>query len=331
MNQHSLEGIIRLTRKVLFYALTIEAAAAVLFAIRWSFDMPVGQAVYYGVLHAVSLFNNAGFGWFGDEVSLSRYVGDWLVNVVAMTLTVLGGLGFVVLSDLAEYPRRRRLTLHSKTVLAASGGLILVGAAVVLLFEGGNADTLGPLNGSGKLLAAFFHSISARTSGYHTVPLAEMQQTTQLFLILLMFIGASPGSTGGGIKTTTFMTLIGSVISMVRGREDVVLFQFRLGKERIYHALTITMSAIFFVVGVTMLLSTTEDHHFMMILFETTSAFGTVGLSLGLTPDLTDFGKMVILLTMFAGRVGLLTLVIALGPKPSKELFRYPEGKMMIG
>lgn len=146
-----------------------------------------------------------------------------------------------------------------------------------------------------------------------------------------MFIGASPGSTGGGIKTTTFTTLVGAMIAMVRGKEDIVLFRHRLGKERILKAVTITMVALALVVTITMILSTTEDHAFLMILFEVTSAFGTVGLSMGLTPDLSDLGKILIAFTMFTGRLGPLTLAYALGPKAEKELYRYPEGKITIG
>lgn len=150
-------------------------------------------------------------------------------------------------------------------------------------------------------------------------------------MIILMFIGASPGSTGGGIKTTTFTMLVGAIVAMVRGKEDIVFFRNRLGKERILKAITLTMFALFLVIFVTMLLSTTEDHEFLMILYEVTSAFGTVGLTLGLTTKLTVFGKVMIALTMFAGRLGPLTLAYALQPKAEKELYRYPEGKITIG
>jgi len=146
-----------------------------------------------------------------------------------------------------------------------------------------------------------------------------------------MFIGASPSSTGGGIKTTTFTILVGAVISMIRGRSDLVLFRYRLAQERIFKAVTITMLALFLVIAVAMVLSTTEDASFLSILFETTSAFGTVGLTMGLTGKLTIAGKIIISFTMFAGRLGLLTLAYALGPKKGKELYRHPEGKMIIG
>lgn len=332
MNQSSMEGIVRLIRKVLIYSLVIEAAGAVLLSVRWAFDMPLGQAVYYGLFHAVSMFNNAGFDLFGGYYnSLTEYAGDPVINLTVMFLIVSGGIGFIVLSDLAEYRQKRRLSLHSKVVLSMTFGLILTGMAVIFIFEFTNARTLGPMNLGTKIWASLFQSVAPRTAGANTLDITGLRQATQFFIVILMFIGASPGSTGGGIKTTTFTLMIGAVISMLRGREDIVLFRYRLAQERVFKALTITLLALLLIVAVSMMLSTTEELPFLMILFETTSAFANVGLSLGLTPELTQVGKILICLTMFAGRLGLLTLAYALGPKQGKPLYKYPEGKMIIG
>ncbi|MCD9023981.1 TrkH family potassium uptake protein [Cohnella silvisoli] len=331
-NQTSIEGIIRLVRKVVIYALTIELVGAVLFSIRFMFDMPVGEAIYKGIFHAVSFFNNAGFDIMGDYRSLVDYVGDPLVNIVTMLLIILGGLGFVVLADLVDIRNpKRKLSLHSKVVLSMTGFLIVAGAVVILLFEFSNGRTMGPLNFGEKLLAAFMQSVSPRTAGVNTVDLAGLRQATQFVIVILMFIGASPGSTGGGIKTTTFTALVGAVIAMVRGKEDVVLFKYRLAQERVYKALTVTLFAFGLVILATMILSTTEDHHFLMILFEVTSAFGTVGLTMGLTTQLTLAGKIIIILMMFIGRLGPLTLTYALGPKQGRLMYRNAEGKIIIG
>ncbi|MDH6430983.1 TrkH family potassium uptake protein [Paenibacillus sp. FSL R7-0048] len=331
MNQGSMEGIVRLIRRVLIYSLVIEGCAAVLLSIRWAFDMPLGKAIYYGIFHAVSMFNNAGFDIFGDFRSLTDYVYDPLVNIIVMFLIVSGGIGFIVMSDLVEFRVTRRLSLHSKVVLSTSTGLILIGALVIFIFEFTNTRTLGSLNFGGKILSAFFQSVSPRTAGANTVDIAGLRQATQFFIVILMFIGASPGSTGGGIKTTTFTMMIGAVIAMLRGREDVVLFRYRLAQERIYKALTITLLALLLIASVSMILSTTEDSNFLAILFETTSAFATVGLTMGLTPELSAIGKILLCLTMFAGRLGPLTLAYALGPKQGKPLYKYPEGKIIIG
>ena len=331
MNQSSMEGIVRLIRKVLIYSLVIEAAGALVLSIRFVLDMPPGRALYYGLFHAVSMFNNAGFELFGGFQSLTEYVGDPLVNLVVIFLIVSGGIGFIVMSDLVEYRRTRRLTLHSKVVLSMTAGLILTGMAVIFVFEFTNARTLGPLNLGSKLWASLFQSVAPRTAGANTLDITGLRQATQFFLVILMFIGASPGSTGGGIKTTTFTLMIGAVISMLRGREDIVLFRYRLAQERVFKALTITLLALLLIVAVSMMLSTTEGRPYLIILFETTSAFANVGMTLGLTPELSQLGKILICLTMFAGRLGLLTLAYALGPKQGKPLYKYPEGKMIIG
>lgn len=331
MNQSSMEGIVRLIRRVLLYSLIIEASAMVLLTLRWAFEMPFGKALYFGVFHSVSMFNNAGFDLFGEFSSLTRFVDDPLVNFVAMFLIVSGGLGFIVMADIVDYKKNRKLSLHSKVVLSMTCALILIGALVIFIFEFTNPKTLGSLNWGGKILGSFFQSVTPRTAGANTLDIGGLRQATQFFIVILMFIGASPGSTGGGIKTTTFTIMIGAVIAMIRGRDDIVLFRYRLAMERIFKALTITLLALFLVIAVSMVLSTTEDSSFLSILFETTSAFGTVGLSMGLTPHLSLFGKLLISLTMFAGRLGPLTLAYALGPKKGKELYRHPEGKMIIG
>jgi trk system potassium uptake protein TrkH len=331
LNQTSIEGIIRLVRKVLLYTLAIEACGALSFTLRFLFDMPPGRAIYYGIFHAVSFFNNAGFDIMGHFRSLTMYVGDPWVNFTAMSMIVLGGLGFVVLADLLEYRRNRKVSLHSKVVLSMSGILIVVGTLVILVFEYSNSLTMGPLHFGEKVLAAMMQSVSPRTAGVNTVDIGSLRQATQFIIVILMFIGASPGSTGGGIKTTTFAALLGAVIAMVRGKEDVVMFKYRLAKERVYKALTVTLFALALVMLATMILSTTEDHHFLMILFEVTSAFGTVGLSMGLTTDLSTAGKIIIILMMFIGRLGPLTLSYAIAPKPGRVLYRNAEGKIIIG
>jgi trk/ktr system potassium uptake protein len=331
LNQSSIEGIVRLVRKVLLYTLCIELTGAISFSLRFMFEMSPGRAVYYGIFHAVSFFNNAGFDIMGHFRSFTKYVGDPWMNVTAMLMIVLGGIGFVVLADLVEYRNKRRLSLHSKVALSTSGLLIVIGTLVIFIFEFTNSLTMGPLGFGEKLLAAMFQSVSPRTAGVNTLDLASLRQATQFIIIVLMFIGASPGSTGGGIKTTTFAALIGAVNAMIRGKEDVVMFNYRLAKERVYKALTVTLFALALVMVATMILSTTEDHHFLMILFEVTSAFGTVGLTMGLTPDLTLIGKIIIILMMFIGRLGPLTLSYAIAPKPGRVLYRNAEGKIIIG
>jgi trk system potassium uptake protein TrkH len=284
-----------------------------------------------GIFHSISSFNNAGFDVIGGFKSMTGYVSDPIVNIVLMLLVIAGGIGFIVIAELMQFQRRRKLSLHTKVVLSSSAFLIFFGALVILAIEFNNPKTMAPLGWDGKILSAFFQSVVARTEGMNSLSVGDMHQSSLFLIIILMFIGASPGSTGGGIKTTTFVTLLGAVWSMIRGEGDVVFFKQRIESEKVYKALTITMAAVFLVLGVTMILCITESGDFLTILFETTSAFGTVGMSMGLTPHLTTFGKILLSLVMFAGRVGPLTVAFALSWDRKKKHFRYSEGKIIIG
>ncbi|CAG7615384.1 Ktr system potassium uptake protein B [Paenibacillus solanacearum] len=335
MNHNSTEGIVRLIRKVLFYSLIIELTGAVLLTLRWWFELPFKTALYFGIFHSISIFNNAGFDLFSSlkdrPGSLVHYVDDPFVNIITILLIVLGGIGFIVISDLLTYRINKKLTLHSKVVLSVSGILIAVGCLIIFIFEFTNTHTLQPLSPTGKILGSLFQSVSSRSAGLNTLDIGSLRQATQFFLIIMMFIGAAPGSSGGGIKVTTFAILIGAMLAMVRGKEDIVMFQRRIASDRIYKAITFTMISFLIIVVFTMLLSTTEEFSFLGILFEVTSAYATAGMSLGLTPQLTSFGKILIVLLMFIGRLGPVTLAFSLTITPDKEHYRYPEGKITIG
>lgn len=332
LNQVSIEGIVRLAKMILIFTAIIECTGGILLSIRFSFDMPPGRAVYYGFFHAISNFNNAGFDLMGNFQSLTRYVADPVVNLVICSLIVLGGIGFVVMSEVYEYRHTRRLSLHTKVVLVTTGLLITVGTILIFILEYNNPKTLQPLSLMGKFFGSLYQSITPRTAGSNTVSIGDMEHSTLFIIILLMFIGASPGSTGGGIKTTTFATLVGAVIAQVKGKEDVIFFRQRILSNMIYKSLTVTMIALSLVISVSMILTITEKGaDFLMILFESTSAFATTGLSMGLTPHLSATGKAILVLTMFAGRVGPLTIAFALALRKQKEYYRYPKGKIMIG
>lgn len=332
LNQGSIEGLVRLVKKVIYYALALETVGAILYAIRFAVDMPVGRAIYNGVFHSISIFNNAGFDLTGDFRSFSSYSSDLYMNVVSMVLIILGGFGFIVLADLFDMRKKKhKFSLHSKVVLSVSAILIVVGTIIILIFEYTNSRSIGGSGFGEKMLTSLFQSVTTRSGGVSTVDVSEFRQATQFFIIILMFIGASPGSTGGGIKTTTFAVLVGAVLAMIRGKEDVVLFRLRLAQERVYKAVTVTLFCIGIVMLGTMVLATTESAPFLKILFEATSAFGTVGLSMGLTGSLTVAGKLTIIFLMFVGRLGPLTLTYALGPKAGRILYRHAEGKIIIG
>jgi trk system potassium uptake protein TrkH len=332
LNNLSIEGIVRLVKRVLIFTAVIESVGGIILSIRFSFDMPIGRAIYYGFFHAISNFNNAGFDLMGEFRSLTPYVDDPIVVITICSLITLGGLGFIVMNELYEYRTTRRLSMHAKVVLWATLVLTLGAMILIFTFEYGNTKTLEPLSNIGKVLGSLFQAVTPRTAGANTLPLADLTQSTLFLTIFLMFIGAGPGSTAGGIKITTFVVLLATVWSQIKGKEDVVLFKRRIVIETILKALTVTISGLFLVITMTMLLSITEHgHDFMMYLFEATSAFGTVGLSMGLTPELSSIGRILIIFTMFAGRLGPLTVAFAIAMRGKWDPFRHPKGKIMIG
>lgn len=327
-NLYALGGVVRFTRVVILVTLAIEAVGAALLAVRWIPELGP-RGAYWGVFHAVSAFNNAGFDVTGNFASLTGYVTDVPVNLIVAVLLILGGLGFGVLVDLSD--GLRRLTLHSKIVLATTLGLIGIGTGAVLLFEFGNAETLGGLSWPGKVLAAFFQAVTPRTAGFTTVDIGAMREPTLMAIVVLMFIGASPGGTGGGIKTTTFIAPLAVILAMMRGSPDPVLFKRRLPPLVIYKAVTIALLGVAFVVAMSILLSLSEGISFLPALFEVVSGFGTVGLTTGITPQLSALGKVIIIVTVYTGRVGLLTLAFGLTRRQRVPRFRYSEEPIYVG
>ncbi|WP_409305018.1 TrkH family potassium uptake protein [Peribacillus sp. SCS-155] len=332
LNNTSFAGIVRLVKRVLIFTSVIELVGAAILAIRFSFDMPVGRAIYYGIFHSISNFNNAGFDLMGEYRSLTPYVEDPTVVLTVCALITLGGLGFIVMNELYEYHDTNRLSVHTKIVLVTTLILTLGATLLIFLFEYGNEKTLGHLSYLGKVLGSLFQAVTPRTAGANTLNLVDLTQSTLFLTIFLMFVGAGPGSTAGGIKITTLATLAATVWSQIKGKEDVVMFKRRVVIETILKAITVAMSAMFLVILVTMLLTMTQTgHNFIFYLFEATSAFGTVGLSLGLTPLLTPIGKVIIIFTMFMGRLGPLTVAFAVSARRKPDPYKHPKGKIMIG
>ncbi|MEL7566986.1 MAG: TrkH family potassium uptake protein [Dehalobacterium sp.] len=330
LNQINMDGIIRLTKYMLGVTFLIEGTAALFLAIRWSTDLGWGRALYYGVFHAISAFCNAGFDLF--SVSFVNYRGDLTVNLVISLLFIIGGIGITVILDIGNYFSRHKLklSLHSKMVLSISAILILIGMAMVFLMESNN--TLAGISWSEKILASYFQAVTPRTAGFNTLPIGEMRDGTLFFLLILMFIGASPGSTGGGIKTTTFGTVFLLIISIIKGKNEVKAFERSIPNEIVYKALTILIISLGIVIINTTILLFTETADGIQVLFEVVSAFGTVGLSTGITPTLSSIGKIIIIFTMFLGRVGPLTLAFALTQRMRKgSEIRHPEEKINVG
>lgn len=332
LNNATVEGIVRLVKRIFLFTAVVEITGGIILSMRFSQEMAAGEAIYFGFFHAVSNFNNAGFDLMGGFKGLTAYAEDPIVNITMILLISFGGIGFIVMNELFEYRSTKRISLHSKIVLTISSILVFGGALLIFILEYNNPSTLKPLTMTGKIFGAIYQAVTPRTAGSNTLNIPDLQQSTLFLIIFLMFIGASPGSTGGGIKTTTFAVLIGAVKSQIRGQEDVTFFGRRMDQSIISKSLTVTLIALFLVFSITMILTITESgKDFLMIFFETVSAFSTVGLSMGLTPELSSFGKILITITMFAGRVGPLTLAFAVTKKRKEDHYRYPAGKVMIG
>lgn len=327
-NQTEMRGVVRLVLIVTGVSIVIELVGFLLLSLRFVPDFGWSKGLYYAMFHALSAFNSAGFDLFGP--SLAGYVHDPYINMVVSILLILGGLGFIVIWELSLYRRTKKISLHTKLVLTMTGILIFTGMIVILLTEWSNPATLAAMPWEKKVLASFFHSVTPRSGGFSTLSIPEMHPATLFFVIHLMFIGAAPASTGGGIKVTTMATILLAVWSMVRGREHVVAFRRRIPYDQVYKALTITLVTLTFVILATMLLTITEQADILTAMFEATSAVATVGLSMGLTSELTTAGKLIVTVAMIAGRLGPMTIAYALAKSMRKPAFRYPEEKTLI-
>lgn len=336
LNQFTLSGLVRLTRYVLFTTMIVEGTGALILTLRFLPAMGGARAIYYGIFHAVSAFCNAGFDLFGTVTgpfsSITSWVSDPVVVMTIGSLIVLGGLGFPVIVELVSHRRGNRLSLHTRLVVEVTAILLIVGTIGVFALELTNPDTLRPLSWQGKILASIFHSITPRTAGFNSLDMGKLRQGTLFLTVLLMFIGASPSSTGGGIKTSTFGVLVASVLATIRGYDEVEVHNRRIANDLISKAIAIASLALTLVVGVTLVLTITERASFLEVLFETVSAFGTVGLTMGITPGLSDIGRVLIIATMFMGRLGPLTVMIALAHRPrAKANVHLAEEKVLIG
>ena len=295
------------------------------------------RGVWMSVFHSVSAFCNAGFdlfGRFGQYSSLVPYVNNYYVQAVVMFMIISGGLGFMVWVEIGEYHKKHRLSLQAKVVLSFSVILWLGGAALIALMEWNNPASMGGLSVPGKLMAALFQSVSTRTAGMNTIDLAACGPITKLLMSVLQFIGAAPGSTGGGVKVTTFAVIILTIRSVAQGRDDCVIAEHHIESKTVYRALTIIVLGGLAAVGsaVVVYYNTSEAVSIIDAIFESCSAFGTVGLSVGVTSQLNRGAKALYMAVMFMGRVGPVSLAISLTAKPDDNKRKImPVGHINVG
>lgn len=324
-------GLVSLIRRIALFTLVAELVGAAVLLARFAQQAEPGRAAWMALFQSISAFNNAGFDIFGDFASLTGMNTDVLVVSITGILVVVGGLSYVVLANVAGERRFSRLRLDSKMVLVTSGALLLVGSIAFLLAESGNPETLGPLSWPHKALCGIFQAVTPRTAGFTTVPVAGMHDYTLLFTMFLMLIGGASGSTAGGIKVGTFGILVAAVLDTLRGHEHADAFGREFNVQHVYRALSVVLLSLSFVGVVILLLVLTEEGSVLDVAFEAVSAFGTVGLSTGITPGLSLGGRLIVTLTMFVGRLGPLYLALALVQGQSPREFRYPVESVRIG
>jgi trk system potassium uptake protein len=329
LNQFSIGGLVRLAKYILLFTLFFEGLGTVFLYFYWHQLSSNHSTLFISFFHAVSAFCNAGFSLFNH--SLQAYTSHMGINIIFLILIIFGGIGFLVLVELYEYPKRKRLSLHSKLVILMTIVLLVLGTIGILFLENQNPNTIQSYSLRGKLLSSMFQSATARTAGFNTIPIGQMGNAALLLVAILMFIGASPTSTGGGIKTTTFCVAFLWMYYTLKGRKHLYLYQRQISNEVVNKAWVILMLGMSWVMLMTLLLSYFEDFDFIKLFFEVISAFGTVGLSTGITGFLSSAGKVIIILTMFVGRLGPLALALSLIINQQAESIQYPEDHVMVG
>ena len=333
LNQDGPAGVIELAKRMIKYTVVIELFFGTILALYGFFTTDWGfKAFYYGYWHAISAFCNGGFDLCGNFDSLTRFRDDVVVNVCIMLLITLGGIGFAVEGDILKKRCWKKLRLQSKVVLMGYLILSVGGGLLIWAFEFNNPATIGNLPDGNQLMASMFQSVTARTAGFNTLDIASLREDTLLFMMLLMFIGGAPASTAGGIKITTFAVVLMATVAMLRGKKDVVIYNRRISEDLIHKSMGVFVLCLLWL-GIAFFLLLAIDnrqHPFHLVMCELFSAFGTVGLGVGITPEWHPVCKLILIMTMFIGRIGILTFTMAFLEKEA-SILRYPSEDMIIG
>lgn len=349
INHNGLGGVIKTVKRIVFSTFLAEFIGAVFLSFQFIPEFGFVRGAFMSFFHSISAFCNAGFDIIGDS-SVIPYVNNTLVNLVLILLIIISGLGFSVWFDIIKTLRDKlnkkiksvkyftRFSLQTKIVIIVTTILVIGGSILFFVFEFDNPNTIGNLSFKGKVLASIFQSVSTRTAGFASIDLSQMRYASKFLYIILMFIGGSPGGTAGGMKTVTISIIFLSVFSVIKGRQSITAFNRRISFLYLQKSLAIVMVGLATVIISTMMLTFTErfgsaNYEFIDLLFETVSAIGTVGSTLGLSPHLTNIGKVIIIILMFIGRIGPITIAMALTEKSNKSVNKidYPEENLLVG
>ncbi|MBI4148465.1 Trk family potassium uptake protein [Candidatus Woesearchaeota archaeon] len=330
LNLFNLSDLLSFAKRVWWTVCVFEVVGALLLFVLFVPSQGVIRSAGLGLFHSISAFNNAGFDLFGKGQSMTDQ--HPLILAVIMILIFFGGIGFAVMNDVIAWVKRehRQASVQTKIVLTTSCALIVAGALVLFTVEYSNPDTLGALSLGGKVMAALFQSVSARTAGFNSIPISGLHISSLVFLSFLMFVGASPGGTGGGVKTSTFAVAVGAIWTAIRGRQDVEFFNRRVSSDTVKRAFVIICLGLAVIFCSSFVIASLEQLRYVEVLFESTSAFGVVGLSTGITSSLGTVSKLVIVGVMFVGRVSPLVLLTALFARKYAAV-RLPEEQLSVG
>lgn len=327
-------GIVRIAKHVLIFTFTTELIGALLSMITFVPRFGLVKGIGVSVFHSIASFCNAGFDVLGNYNSLTEYAANPFILIVTSMLIIIGGLGFFVIEDIASMRKGpRTLSFHTKLVLSTTLALIFFGALIIFIFEYNNPQTLGPLSLRDKIVESFFNSVTPRTAGFNSLNMLSLTSISALTIIILMFVGGSPGSTAGGIKTTTISVLLITLYCWIRGKDNIEVFHRRIGFNNLKKSITITTITVLLILFDIFILSYTENGTLRQIAFEVFSAFGTVGLTMNFTPELSAIGKIIIITAMYIGRLGPLTIALALSKESTNAdgKYQYPEGDILLG
>jgi trk system potassium uptake protein len=331
MGINQLSGILGLMAKIALFAFTAELIGTLIFYFRWTAADIAGLSFWTALFHSASAFNNCGLDLFGNFQSLAAFQNDPITLIFTALLIITGSTGYFVMAEIIRTRRFQRLTLDSKIVIFTTSALIVVGTLFLLISEFNNAATLGSQPFPQKLLSAFFQAVTVRTAGFSTLDTGSLTQLAIFFLAFMMFIGGATGSTAGGIKVNTFGILVITAFNVIRGRENISAFGRQISKQIVFRALTLTLAYLMTAGLIVTLLSITEQLPIDKLIFETFSAMGTVGSSTGITPDLSAGGRIILVFTMFLGRLAPLTFIAYLVRRQHPVELEYPHETIKLG
>lgn len=332
LNFDTLEGVVKWTKKIIFITFFIEIIGAIFLSFEFVPKYGLYKGFYYSIFHSISAFCNAGFDILGNGNSLMNYSGNVIVNITIMILITLGSIGFITIYEVLNKRNFRKYSLHTKIVIKSSMIIFIIGFFSYLIFEYSNIDIMGNKPFYEKILISAFGSVTARTAGFATIDYTKLNLSTAFITLILMFIGGASGSVAGGVKVTTITVLFLTARAIILGKENVEIYNRTLPRDLILKAICVFIVSIFLnLVIILMLIITQNNVDLITILFEVISAFATVGLSMNFTYKLTIFGKILIILSMFIGRIGAITLLMSLATSKNNANVKYPYEKIMIG